>query len=172
MPTSLRRNEAILQSCPLLTFLFMIQLAVNHVPKLLLTLKWSRWLTRRALGCRQSAEIRIKLKILDYYSRSKPKIASTHLSMPFSVSCYLLTPDLSSYRSCCSQGLRDASSWSSSSTFAPAHSLLCPCSESPWPGRFFLPYCSSHLRFLPWLPPLSFVPILFLCPFSVIPLCS
>jgi hypothetical protein len=61
---------------------------------------------------------------------------------------------------------------SSSSPFAPAHSLLCLCSESPWPGRFFLPSCSSHLCFFPWLPPLSFVSILFLCPFSVIPLCS
>jgi hypothetical protein len=28
------------------------------------------------------------------------------------------------------------------------------------------PLTESHLCFLPWLPPLSFVPILFLCPFS------
>ncbi len=99
--------------------------------------------------------------------------SSTYGSLcPFSVPCYLLSPDLCSYRSCCSQGLCNASSRSSSSTFAPARSFVCSCSESPWPGRFFLHSCSSHLCFLPWLPPVSFVSILFLCPFSIIPLCS
>jgi hypothetical protein len=41
----------------------------------------------------------------------------------------------------------------------------------PGTADSFSASCSSHLCFLPWLPPLSFVSIFFLCPFSVIHLC-